>query len=320
MVSEVTFFPGKKAYIVNMDETQVPIDGASRSLNHVSCRVMICHDLPRPGKPATKTGGHCTFILTINALGECGPPFFIFDTSSKVEENRKVRPQHLANLPYVRGTFGADTATDFSSEFAVTENGSMDKTLWPQFVRKTLYKLYPKTQAEYVANGTVVEHRICLKVDGGPGKSDFWDLLELSAMGIDLFPGFPMGSGYNQECDDIYADLKMALFKQCDKLESMYGRGLTNQDVGQVMNGCQYWTEGPHKGEKVPPEFRPMMKVITAERIRTSWRHIGAVPLTRESTKDPRLRDAGAGGIGTSANAAVKKVNGEYKKAMLVST
>ena len=70
VVSEVTFFPGKKAYIINMDETQVPIDGKSRSTNHVSNRVMICNELPRPGRPATKTSGHCTFILTINELNE----------------------------------------------------------------------------------------------------------------------------------------------------------------------------------------------------------------------------------------------------------
>ena len=129
VISEVTFFPGKKAYIINVDETQVPIDGKSRATNHVSCRVMICSELPRPGRPATKTAGHCTFILTINAEGECGPPFFIFDTSSKIEGNRKVRPEALAHLPYVKATFGCDTATEFSSEFAVTENGSMDKTL-----------------------------------------------------------------------------------------------------------------------------------------------------------------------------------------------
>jgi hypothetical protein len=166
MISEVTFYKDKLCRIINLDETQIPRDGASRSTNHVSNRVMICKHLPRPGKKTSKSSGHETFILIVNALGEVGLPFIIFDTSAEKVENRKVRPEHITGLPDVLCQFGHDEPIRCSAEFAVTDKGSMDKTLWPQFVRQTIWKLFPDMQAEYKATGRVVHNRVCLKVDG----------------------------------------------------------------------------------------------------------------------------------------------------------
>jgi hypothetical protein len=301
LISEVTFLPGKMSCILNLDETQIPRDASSRAANHVSNNVMINPVLPRPGTKSTKCSGHETLILCVSADGEVLPPFVIFDTSAEIEENRKVRTDCLQNLPDVEGYFGGDHCRQYNTEFAVTLKGSMDKTLWPQYVKQTIYQCFPATAVEYEAKGFVSENRICIKVDGGPGKTDLFMLLELHEMGIDLFPGFPNGSGYNQECDDLYSDLKLAMYKQADAMESAYNRPLTAQDAGEILNGDDavpsggnFIVNGFETDVQCPP--KPMSSVLTHGRVLKGWTHVGACPLTRASQQDTRLRSGDGSG------------------------
>ena len=56
------------------------------------------------------------------------------------------------------GQFGHEERQCFTSDFAYTEKGSMDGTLWPQFVRKTLQPMYPDASPE---------NPVLIKCDGG---------------------------------------------------------------------------------------------------------------------------------------------------------
>jgi hypothetical protein len=309
LISEVTFRPGKLACILNLDETQIPRDGCSRAANHVSNNVMVNFLLPRPGSKSTKCSGHETLILCISASGEVLPPFVIFGTSAEIVDNRKVNTDNLQNLPDVLGYYGSEELLRCNTDFAVTDKGSMDKTLWPQYIKKTIYQCFPATAAEYKEKGFVSENRICIKCDDGPGKKDIFMLLELHELGIDLFPGFPNGSGYNQECDDVYTDLKLAMYAQADAMESAYNRPLTARDVGEIINGLERPSEdGNFPNSDVPMPKKPMESVLTHGRVLKGFAHVGAAPLTRESLNDKRLRIRGDAESGTPAQQELARV------------
>jgi hypothetical protein len=148
VVSEIFFSEKSKRRIINLDESQVPRDAKSRNSKHKMHRVLLGTGLPHPGHVTTKDSGHETFCCIITAAGEAGPPLFIFDSSCQKPEDRKAPTKHLLNLPKVWGQFGHEERQCFTSDFAYTEKGSMDGTLWPQFVRKTLQPMYPDASPE----------------------------------------------------------------------------------------------------------------------------------------------------------------------------
>eukprot|EP01052_Picozoa_sp_SAG31_P047568 SAG31_NODE_9576_length_1256_cov_2.801210_1_plen_95_part_00 len=76
-----------------------------------------------------------------------------------------------------------------------------------------------------------------MKVDGGPGKTDLLDLIELRELGVIIFPIYPNGSGYNQEMDVIYSALKPAMYDKCAEIEARTGGVLEKQDIGEILNG-----------------------------------------------------------------------------------
>ena len=95
-----------------------------------------------------------------NAAGEPGPVAIIGNSACENEDNRKLPAEEILGLPRLKVQFG-HAAPTFIAEpvVAATAKGSIDKTLWPRFLEKAVYPLYP----DLCPN----EHRVCLKVDGG---------------------------------------------------------------------------------------------------------------------------------------------------------
>jgi hypothetical protein len=100
LVSEVRFKPDVKRRIINMDETHQDLSitgdkGGSRSGTY--------HNpfLQRGANRGVKSARHVTGAYATTAAGEVLPPFYIFDSSSKSEENFRVRVEWLAALPIV---------------------------------------------------------------------------------------------------------------------------------------------------------------------------------------------------------------------------
>jgi hypothetical protein len=181
IISNITIPDDKKPRIINMDETEIARAGADK----ITGRRLLCLYNPdlgvRPGTQKTAaTGDHETFVGGMNGDGEPTPPFIIFSTTAEKEENFKLNNgMALVGMPTVTVCFGGEPKT-ISTAFAVTSKGSMDLTLWPQYVNFLVENLYPDVSPT---------NRILLKVDGGPGKTYVMDLLEFTERGIDFFPG-----------------------------------------------------------------------------------------------------------------------------------
>jgi hypothetical protein len=119
LVSEVRFKPDVKRRIINMDETHQDLSitgdkGGSRSGTY--------HNpfLQRGANRGVKSARHVTGAYATTAAGEVLPPFYIFDSSTKSEENFRVRVEWLAGLPTVSGRFGCPTfQEDLHSFYAV---------------------------------------------------------------------------------------------------------------------------------------------------------------------------------------------------------
>jgi len=153
---------------------------------------------------------------------------------------------------------------------AVTKKGSMDSTLWPQYMQHIL-RLYPDVSPI---------NRVLLKLDGGPGKGNLGHLLAMHAMGVDFFPGYPNGSGYNQEADQVYSTFKPKMSTRCDILEAKGGT-LTLSDIGSLLDG----------DDDTEAKDRPFSWCFREESLRSACAKVGMSPLfTRASLSDKRLR------------------------------
>ena len=99
--------------------------------------------LQRGYTPSTKAGRHVTGVYATSAAGETLPPMYIFDSSAVSECNYQVRVEWLRNLPTVEGRYGCPTLVDSGSFFAVRASGSMDDTLFNDYVDRIVLPLFP---------------------------------------------------------------------------------------------------------------------------------------------------------------------------------
>jgi hypothetical protein len=269
-ISEITIHNPER--ILNIDETEIARDSKKRNGNHSCNNVLINKSLPRPGVRASQgTGAHETLVAGMNGTYEPVPPFVIVSTSAEIEDNFKIDTGVLSSLPVVNVKFGMDEKQDMFCGHAVTKKGSMDTTLWPQYMQHIL-RLFPDVSPS---------NRVLLKLDGGPGKGNLGHLLAMHAMGVDFFPGYPNGSGYNQEADQVYSTFKPKMSTRCDFLEVKLNRELKLFDIGSLLDG----------DEDTAMEDRPFSWCFREESLRSACAKVGMFPLlTRASLADKRLR------------------------------
>ena len=116
-----------KHRIINVDETHHDLSitgdkGGSRAVSY--------HDstLQRGAQRGVKSARHLTGVYATTAAGESLPPFYIFDSSAKSEDNFRVKVEWLVGLPTVSGRYGCPThQEDLDSFYAVRPRGSMDE-------------------------------------------------------------------------------------------------------------------------------------------------------------------------------------------------
>ena len=121
---------------------------------------------------------------------------------------------------------------------------------------------------------------------GGGGRQHIPTLIEAAKRGLGIFPSFPMGSGFNQEFDNIYEKFKKEIYAKADAIETrrkLEGEDstLTRKDLGELING--------KPGDSI--EEKPFDSAFSKESITSSFAKIGACPLTRNSLfNNPKLR------------------------------
>jgi hypothetical protein len=85
LVSEVRFLKDTERRIINMDETHHDLSitgdkGGSRAVSYHNPA------FPRDANRTVKSARHVTGAYAKNAAGEALPPFYIFDSSAKLED------------------------------------------------------------------------------------------------------------------------------------------------------------------------------------------------------------------------------------------
>ncbi len=116
--------------------------------------------------PGNQTSG----LFGLNPL-EAMPPILIYKTRAKNEDNMKIKPKWIENIPIVKGTWG------LKNEWAMllmlpSEGRGMDEDLFIQIV--LFYKsLYPNlaSQFKWGAGGELIKGPIFLKSDDGPSRN-----------------------------------------------------------------------------------------------------------------------------------------------------
>jgi len=95
----------------------------------------------------------------------------------------------LDHLPKVKGQFGLSEVREHNCRVASSPKGGTNDLMFNSYL-DLFIELYPDRSA---ANPVLV------KTDGGPGRTNPENLAKARENNIILFPGFPNGSGFNQE-------------------------------------------------------------------------------------------------------------------------
>jgi hypothetical protein len=117
MVSEVRFKTHSQRRIINMDETHHDLSitsdkGGSRAVSYHNPLYQ------RGAVRGVKSARHAT-----NAAGEALPPFYVYDSSAKSDENFRVKVSWLEGLPSVSGRYGCPTLVESDSFHAIRPRG-----------------------------------------------------------------------------------------------------------------------------------------------------------------------------------------------------
>ena len=304
VVSEVRFLQDTERRIINMDETHHDLSitgdkGGSRAVSYHN------PSFQRGATRGVKSARHVTGAYATNSAGEALPPFYIFDSSAKSDENFRVKVEWLVGLPSVTGRFGCPTEVESSSFYAVRPRGSMDDSLLNQYIEQVIVPLYPnmsKTTIFDPVTGKLNQGPVILKVDAGPGRivSSEDILLKREALferGLIIVMGLPNATSVQQEMDALYGPFKSSTYARGEKVvqHKLRSRGLARRngdrvppavlnldfnDLATIVNG--------QSGDEVSD--RPFNCHFTREKILWSWAKVGFVPFTRNCLTNKRVR------------------------------
>ncbi|KAI2506187.1 hypothetical protein MHU86_8222 [Fragilaria crotonensis] len=304
VVSEVRFRKDSQRRIINMDETHHNLAitgdrGGSRAVSYHNPAFQ------RGAVRGVKSGRHVTGVYATNAEGEALPPFYIFDSTAKTDENFRVKVDWLVGLPSIEGRFGCPTRIESDSFYAVRSRGSMDKELLNDYIESVIVPLYPnmhKTAVFDANTGRLNQGPVILKLDAGPGRIVSSEVVlakreELFERGLIIIMGLPNATSVQQEMDALYGPFKAATYARGEKVlqQKMKQRGLARRngqqlssavlnldfsDLATIVNG----TATDSISDK------PFDLHFNKEKILWSWAKIGFVPFTRSCLMNRRVR------------------------------
>jgi hypothetical protein len=225
LVSEVRFKRDATQRFINMDETHHDL---SITGDRSGSRAVSYHNplYQRGATRGVKSARHVTGAYATNAAGEALPPFFIYNSSAKSDDNFWVKVEWLVGLPTVSGRYGCPTRIDSDSFYAVRPRGSMDDTLLNEYIETVIVPLYPnmhKTAVFDDLTGKLNQGPIVLKLDAGPGRivSSEQILLKREALferGLIIIMGLPNATSVQQEMDALYGPFKSATYSRGEKV------------------------------------------------------------------------------------------------------
>ena len=244
VVSEITFLPGMAERIVNLDETPVTLDDDGKKGGRPSS-VLSTKGIPRTGTAKYKGDSTGTAILAVNAAG--GVTFHMQLPSIAKVDNQRCPLSYLLGLPKGRGKFGFGTfKQDIPFTFGINEKGGMDSIEFRKYLFANIVPLYPDAE-------DIPGKRVIIKCDGGPGRLDWFTLLELRMKGFYLYPTVPNAMHVMQECDILFGLFKTLVRENIqslmtERIASSRPARLSKEDLGVILNG--------RKGTNTIPELK----------------------------------------------------------------
>ena len=304
LVSEVCFKSDSQRRIINMDETHhnLAITGDRGGLRAVSYHNPA---FQRGAARGVKSGQHVTGVYATNAAGEALPPFYIFDSTAKLEENFRVKMDWLVGLPSITGRFGCPTQVESDSFFAVRSRGSMDEELLNQYIETVIVPLYPnmnKTAIFDARTGRLNQGPVILKLDAGPGRIVSSEIVlakreALFERGLIIILGLPNATSVQQEMDALYGPFKSATYSRGEKVvqQKLKERGLARRNGQQLSSAVLNLDFGDlptivNGTDTDDVKDKPFDLHFTEDKILWSWAKIGFVPFTRSCLQNKRVR------------------------------
>ena len=305
LVSEVCFKRDSQRRIINMDETHHNLSitgdrGGPRNISYHN------PSLQRGATRGVKAGRHVTGVYATNADGEALPPFYIFDSMAKSEENFRVKMDWLVGLPSITGRFGCPTQVESDSFYAVRSRGSMDEELLNQYIETVIVPLYPnmnKTAIFDTRTGRLNQGPVILKVDAGPGRIVSSEIVlakreALFERGLIIILGLPNATSVQQEMDALYGPFKSATYSRGEKVvqRKLKERGLARRNGQQVVSAAVLnldFNDLPTIVNGTATDTiadKPFDLHFTKEKILWSWAKVGFVPFTRSCLQNRRVR------------------------------
>jgi len=117
----------------------------------------------------------------------------------------------------LRGRFGCPNSQDYSSFFAVCSKGSMEDSLFNDYIERVVLPLYTNISktTSFNSSGTLLSGPVFLKVDSGPGRmvaslESISKRAEFLEMGLILLMGLPNATSVHQEMDVLFEPFKSA--------------------------------------------------------------------------------------------------------------
>ena len=322
LVSEVDFRSDDvRRRIINMDETHHDLSitgdkGGSRALVYSNPK------LQRGYKKTVKAGRHVTGVYATNAAGEALPPLYIFDSGAKIESNFRVKLSWLDGLPKVTGRFGCPDRIEESSFYSVRSRGSMDDSLFNDYIERVVLPLYPNISktATFDANtGKLLCGPVILKVDSGPGRiiANMESIAKREAfreLGLLILMGLPNATSVNQEMDALYGAFKSATYARGEVIltERMQQRGLERSALAAAAAAAVNDDDDNEAGPAAPltrfamgfedlatvvdgkstddVSLKPFTRTFTRLKILGSWSKVGFCPFTRNCVASKKVR------------------------------
>jgi hypothetical protein len=287
-------FPGELLYgegqierLGNIDETGIVID-TTKSQKGGRESVAFFDPLisDGPEMSAHKNSFSGTLMQGCTAGRELVPPHFQLPSDAMTEDGMQISSDFIQDMKLTLGKFGHDELQEFPCTYGMNTKGGMNGKEFANYMLNCYLPLYPDA-------ADLPTKRVCVLVDGGPGRTNTEMLASLRLSGLLLFPSGPPNTTHVlQIMDMLFGLFKTVYFENLETLwlerlaDQNVKSTVTRNDLGLLMFG------GPAGSRPESPMLQNAVEIAFSEkRIGDAWENkLGVVPFTRAALNDKKVR------------------------------
>jgi hypothetical protein len=284
---ELLYGKGQIERIGNIDETGMVIDTTKSQKGGREAVVFFDPMISdSPEMSAHKNSFSCTLMQGCTAGKELIPPHFQLPSDAMSEDGMRISSDFIKDMKLTLGKFGHDERTEFPCTYGMNTKGGMNSKEFSNYMLNSYLPLYPDA-------ADLPTKRVCVLVDGGPGRTNTEMLSSLRLSGLLLFPSGPPNTTHVlQIMDMLFGLFKTIYFGNLETLwlerlaDPNVSSTVTRNDLGLLMFG------GPSGSRPESPMLQNAVEIAFSEkRIGDAWENkLGVVPFTRAALNDKKVR------------------------------